>query len=155
MCYSNYRKLIQLDSTALGCRLVRLSSRLWIRFWCIACVSFIRLMANPCSIIIKPNHTSICKPLCIIEANVPLTKACYMTKPNSSGAGRYAQPTVESRGEWNSYWTIILFTTGRDQVNLLAEPQLRWSMHKRKSLVVITRYEACCRLLDTGYCHTT
>lgn len=74
--------------------------------------------------------------------------------PTVVGQGGMLSPQWKAGvGGVNSYWTIILFTTGRDQVNLLAEPQPRWSMHKRKSLVVVTRYEACFWPLDTGYCH--
>lgn len=55
----------------------------------------------------EPNHAVLFNTSTGMQrtsfTNMLLTKACYMTKPNSSGAGRYAQPTVESRGEWNSY----------------------------------------------------
>lgn len=45
------------------------------------------LVANLWSIIVKPSDQVYCKPLCLMSANVFLTRACHVAKLTISGAG--------------------------------------------------------------------
>lgn len=90
---------------------------------------------NPCSINIKPGHTSTCNLCASCRLMFLWAKHVTWPSPTSVGLGVILclQWKVGVVGI-NICWAIIQSIIGRDQMNLLAEPQPRWFTYKRKSL---------------------